>query len=586
MRELDFDTKSPVLLVRSKIMLTVLRRKIREALAAAGVSDLSVADNLESPKRAGHGHLAMPVFALAKAQKQPPPKIAQDLAAKLMGLKSADFAKVEAVQGFVNFHFKSRVVQDLLMSEARAKGERLGAGDIGRGRKMVIDYSSPNVAKFMHVGHLRATVIGQAIVNLALNQGYEVTRLNHLGDWGVQFGKLAWAYLNWGREYDFASQPLQSLFDLYVRFHTAEETDEKLAKAGAEMFRRLEDGDPEVTAVWRKVVDISLQEYARLWKMLGVQHDLVRGESFYNDRLKPVEKLLEDKGLLVESEGAMVVRLDDEGMPPCLIRKQDGASLYATRDLASALYRHDELKADLNLYVVGADQTLHFRQIFAVLKKMGYGWVDGCHHIAFGMYRFKDIGKMSSRKGKVVALEDVLSKAIEMVRKIIAEKNPSLAGAEKVAEQVGVGAIVFNDLMNDRVKNVEFDWDKILDFEGDSGPYVQYCHVRCTSLIRKFGREAKLEMPAELESAEEQELIRHLLAFPDTAATAFDNFKPHIVATYLLDTCRLFSQFYTKHRILGEAADIESSRMALVAATRQILGRGLALLNIEAPEAM
>ncbi len=567
-------------------MLTVLKSKVADALQAVEVDPESIMNSIEVPKRSGHGHLAMPVFALAKQLKKPPPVLASELAVKLAKLQRAGFKKIEPVNGFVNFHFETKLVQDLLMSTIRAKGDAIGGSELGAGRTMVIDYSSPNVAKPMHIGHLRATVIGQAIVNLARNQGFKVVGLNHLGDWGVQFGNLAWAFENWEKDYDFESDPFGSLYKLYVRFHTEAESNEQLQKVGAETFRRLEDGDPVVTKIWKMVVEISLKEYSRMWALLGVKHDLVRGESFYNDRLKPVEQLLEKRGLLIESDGAMVVRLDDENMTPCLIRKTDGASLYATRDLASALYRHEELHADLSLYVVGAEQTLHFRQVFSVLKKLGYEWATGSHHISFGMYRFKDIGKMSSRTGNVILLEEVLTKAIEMVKVIIAKKNPSLQNANQVADQVGVGAIIFNDLMNDRVKNVEFDWEKVLDFEGDSGPYVQYCHVRCSSLIRKFGKAVQFEMPGELDHPEEQDLVRLLLAFPDVTKSAFEGFKPHLVATYLLDLCRLFSQFYTKHRILGEDAKIEASRMALVAAVQLVLGRGLALLNIQTPEAM
>ncbi|MGE0764200.1 MAG: arginine--tRNA ligase [Bdellovibrionales bacterium] len=567
-------------------MLTELKAKVGTALQGAGHDSKALLPLLEAPKRPGQGHLALPIFALAKSQGQPPPLFAANLAKTLNDKNTdMDLAKVEAIQGFVNFHFTPRFVQNILMKAVHGAAP-LGSSVRGQGKTMVIDFSSPNVAKPMHVGHLRATVIGQAIVNLAQSQGYKVVGLNHLGDWGVQFGNLAWAYQNWGKEYPFDEKPFESLYQLYVRFHQAAETDSALAKVGAETFRRLEDGDPQITKIWRMVVDISLKEYARLWKMLGVKHDLVRGESFYNDRLKGVEQLLEKKGLLVESDGAMVVRLDDEGMAPCLIRKTDGASLYATRDLASAIYRHDELRADLNLYVVGAEQTLHFRQVFSVLKRLGYNWADGCHHISFGMYRFKDIGKMSSRSGNVIFLEDVLSKAVDMVREVIAQKNPDLPNRDLIAEQVGVGAVIFNDLMNDRVKNVEFDWAKILDFEGDSGPYVQYCYVRCNSVIKKAGRTTAHAMSAELTSLEEQELIRHLLNFPHVVATAFDHFKPHVVATYLLDICRLFGQFYTKHRILGEPEDVLNSRLALVEAVQKTIRRGLEILNIQAPEAM
>ncbi len=568
-------------------MLGTLKSQVVDLLKISGIDFPGLPGPIEAPKRPGHGHLALPVFVLAKEKKKAPPLVAQELAAQLAS-RASEFGidKVEALAGFVNFHFSPRVVQDLLVETLKSEAGRFAFSSRGAGKTMVIDFSSPNVAKPMHVGHLRATVIGQSIVNLAKSQGYKVIGLNHLGDWGVQFGNLAWAYQNWGSEYPFVEKPFESLFQLYVRFHQAAETDADLARKGAETFVKLENGDPEITKIWKMVVEISLKEYSKLWGLLGVQHDLVRGESFYNDRLRDVEQRLEDKGLLVESDGAMVVRLDDEGMAPCLIRKTDGASLYATRDLASAIYRREDLKADLNLYVVGAEQTLHFRQVFSVLKRLGYSWWETCHHVSFGMYRFKDIGKMSSRKGNVILLDDVLSKAISMVKEIIEQKNPSLQDKEKVAEQVGVGAIIFNDLMNDRVKNVDFDWERILDFEGDSGPYVQYCAVRCQSLIKKYNRPIATKMKVDLTTLEESELIRSMLSFSDTVSTAFDHFKPHLVATHLLEICRLFNHFYSKHRILGEEEGLVESRMVLVAATQQVLSQGLGLLNIQVPEAM
>lgn len=540
---------------------------------------------LESPRAGGHGHVAMPVFAWAKEFKKAPPVLAQELAAQMCTSKPKGLQSIDAISGFVNFTFEPCFVQDMLVSDILGHRGQVGFTSIGAGKKMLIDYSSPNVAKPMHVGHLRATVIGQAIVNLAKTQGYDVIGLNHLGDWGVQFGKLAWAFMNWGKEYPFEERPFESLYNLYVRFHEEAEKNPEMEAEGSKVFKRLEDGDPQVQALWQKFVDISLKDYQRIWDRLHVKHELVRGESFYNDRLKPVENELEQRGLLEESEGAMVVRLDDADMPPCLIRKSDGASLYATRDLASALYRMNEIKADLNLYVVGVDQTLHFRQVFKVLEKMGYPWVGACHHIAFGMYRFKD-ARISTRKGTAIFLEDVLNKANELVREVIKEKNPDLKNPEKVAEQVGVGAIIFNDLMNDRVKNVDFDWDRALDFEGDSGPYVQYTGVRCLSLMRKYGKPVSGKLPVALETAEEKELLRCLLAYQDTLKNAFENFKPHFVAGYLIDVCHRFSSFYNKCRIIGEPPEIEASRMTLVQMVHAIIEEGLKVLSIELPEAM
>ncbi|MDZ4081579.1 MAG: arginine--tRNA ligase, partial [Bdellovibrionales bacterium] len=453
--------------------------------------------------------------------------------------------RVQPAGGYVNLTFKNDIFQARLFKAIQDDGAKLGYSSSGTGKRIVIDYSSPNVAKPMHVGTLRATVIGQAIRNIAETQGYEVVGLNHLGDWGVQFGKLAWAYRKWGHEYDFKGAPFQSLFDLYVRFHDEATKDPALDAEGSLVFKQLEQGDKEIEKIWKMFVDITLVEDQKLWDLLGVKHDLVRGESFYNDRLKSVEDLLEKRGLLTASEGAMVVHLGDD-MPPCLIRKSDGASLYATRDLASAIYRKNELNADLCLYVVGVDQTLHFKQVFKVLEMAGFDWASDCHHISFGLYRFKDGVKMSTRKGNVIFLEDILKQAIERTAEVIAVKNPGLSSEEraKIAQDVGVGAVIFGDLVFDRVKNVEFDWDRILSFEGDSGPYVQYMHVRCQSLLRKFGRTPNLSSVAPLVEKDERELIRLLMSYDEILEASFRGFKPNILAQYLLEVCGVFSRFY------------------------------------------
>lgn len=569
-------------------MLHSVRIKAAQLLSPlVGTAPEILAEQFEIPKALDHGHLALPVFFLAKQMKKAPPLIAKEMVHAAELQKDADIEKLQPVGGYINIHFNNRYLQEELKKALLDQTEPFGTSQVGKGKKIIIEFSSPNVAKPMHVGHLRATVIGQALYNLACSQGYEVIGLNHLGDWGVQFGKLAWAYQQWGHEYDFVNDAFESLYALYVRFHNEAEKNPDIEKQGALTFRRLEEGDPEIRKLWRLFIDISLADYDRLWKMMGVRHDLVRGESFYSDRLKQTEKLIEEKGLLEESEGALVVRLDDEGMPPCIIRKSDGASLYATRDIASAIYRAEELRADENLYVVGMEQSLHFQQIIKVLDKMGYSWAKNFSHVGFGLYRFRD-GKISSRTGNVIRLEDILTKSIEMVRDIIEEKNPELKDKETVARQVGVGAIIFNDLVNDRVKNVEFDWDKVTDFEGDSGPYVQYNVVRCKSLLRKLTAEmTSPEFPVVLSSEEERELLRRLMNYPSTVRMAFKNFKPHILATYLLDVCRSFGHFYHKHRILNlEDARLQQSRVALVYCTLQVLEKGLAHLNIECPAEM
>ncbi len=570
-------------MLKIEIMLTRLKQEICEPLAVAlGMTTAEVFSALESPKQLEHGELAMPVFSLAKTLRKAPPVIAKEMAIQLSG-KIPYVDHIEAVGGYLNFKFQRIFLQNLL--EQSTRGGCIPQGTDGKGQKLVIDYSSPNIAKPMSIGHLRATVIGQSIRNLAVTQGYDVIGINHLGDWGVQFGKLAWAYQNWGKEYDFNQKPFESLYQMYVRFHDEAEKNPELDKFGGAYFKRLEAGDEEIKKIWKLFIEVSLKEYERIYGMLGVKFDLIQGEAFYNDHLPPTIEKLRKAGILEESQGAQVVFLNEKD-PPCIIVKSDGTSLYATRDIASAIYRHDVLKGDKILYVVGVDQSLHFQQVFGVLKKMGLEWADNCHHVAFGMYRFKDEGKMSTRRGRVIFMDDVLERAIEIVRKIIDEKNPAMADKEQVAVQVGVGAIIFNDLMNDRVKNVDFDWEKALDFEGDSGPYVQYCQVRCNSLIKKYGEEIQRQFVVELTSAEEKELIKTLLSYDEVLKIAFKAFRPNGVAQYLLDLCRAFNHFYQKHRILDGEKDLKASRMLLIQITRDVIRDGLKVLGIASPEAM
>lgn len=568
-------------------MLTVVKHILADHLSQViPLEPEEIISKLESPKNSEHGHLAFPTFVLAKALKKPPPVIAQDLADQLQKIKHESLDSINPVSGFLNFKFKTQFLQKNII-EGVLENKNLGKSHRGAGKKVVIDFSSPNVAKPMSIGHLRATVIGQAICNLSRSQGYEVVGLNHLGDWGTQFGKLAWAYEEWGQEYDFENDGFESLYALYVRFHEEAEKRPEINMCGAGAFKKLEAGDEGVTKLWKWFVEISLKEYSKMWGLLGVEHELVKGESYYNEMLKPTENLLEEKGLLVENQGAMVVEMEDPKIPPCLIRKSDGASLYATRDIASAIYRVEELGADLSLYVVGMEQTLHFRQVFEVLKKMDFSWWKNCHHISFGMYTFKEMGRMSSRKGQIIRLDEVVTKAINLVRETIEKKNPDLTHKDEVAQQVGVGAIIFNDLVNDRVKNVDFNWEQVLDFEGNSGPYVQYCNVRCESLLRKSGLNIDtILFDVELATQEESELMWELLAFENVLENAFDNFKPHLVATYLLDLCRCFSTFYGKHKVLQSEPGILESRMALVKATQTIIQEGLKILNISAPKEM
>jgi arginyl-tRNA synthetase len=551
-----------------------------------------LADALETPKQISNGQLALPVFVWAKTLRIGPPQITSHLAKlwETQGLPP-HVKKVVAAGGYLNIFLTEAFSQNFLLTETRPDVANVGFSTKGAGRRVILDYSSPNVAKRMSIGHLRSTVIGRALRNLALSQGYEVVGLNYLGDWGVQFGKLAWAIDQWGGP-DWMTDPradgrsaLEYLQELYVRFHDEVEKDASLEARGAEYFKRLEGGDAHVAMLWTKILDISMTEYQKMYTRLGVSFDKFLGESFFNDKMEAAIQRIETAGLLQTSEGAEVVFLEED-MPPCLIRKSDGTSLYATRDITSAIYRAEDLKGDLLLYVVGVDQTLHFNQVFAVLTKMGFGWAKNCHHISFGMYRFKDLGKMSTRKGRVVLMQDVIDRSVELVKERMVEKNPELPNIDKLAEQVGIGAVIFNDLVNDRVKNIDFDWERAVSFDGDSGPYVQYAHVRCLSILRKAGSRPGSTFKTDLASLEEQALVRELLRYEEVLTMAFDNFKPSQLAQYLLDVCSAFNQFYQKHRILGEPAEVEESRLVLVRSTARVLAAGLAVLGIPAPEQM
>ena len=566
-------------------MISKAKRDLSKLLSIECQADASeIFEFLEIPKLYEHGHLALPLFILSKKLKKNPIQWCQELA-EIFSKKSLDFIfQVKPVGGFLNFTLTAKYLSDLLFTELQ--NSNYYRSKKGSGQTIVIDYSSPNVAKPMHIGHMRATIVGQAIRNLAETQSYNVIGVNHIGDWGTQFGKLCWAYMQWGQEYDFTFNPMDSLLKLYVRFHEEAEKNPQLEIEGAALFKRLEEGDSKIISIWKMIIDYSMFDFNRLYKMMNINHDIVLGESFYNDKMNDVIARLENHKILQNSEGAQVVFFDEkDNMPPCLIKKSDGASIYATRDLAAAIYRREVQKADQILYVVGVEQILHFKQVFGVLKKLGYEWAQQCHHIVFGRYRFKD-GKMSSRSGKVIFMEDVLNQAVELVGRMVEEKNPELENKNAIIQQIAVGAVFFNDLMTDRVKDVEFDWDRIVSTEGDSGPYVQYTAVRCKSILRKHNGVIVNMPPLLMQTLEEQKLIFSLLRFPEVLEAAFRQFKPNILAQYLLELCAHFSQFYHHCRIMGVEVEVQNSRLCLVAATEKILGQGLKILNIESPEAM
>jgi arginyl-tRNA synthetase len=562
--------------------------KITNALAGLGVEDFSlekVSGMLETPPNPAMGDIAFPCFQLAKALRKAPPVIAAELAAAIQG---APLKEVQVAGPYINLFLDQNRVGSAIISAVLAQGSAYGSSQAGQGRNVLIDLSSPNIAKPFSMGHLRSTCIGNAIANLAKKQGYRPVRINHIGDWGTQFGKLIVAYQKWGNEEKVKAEPIKELLKLYVQFHDEAANDPSLEDQGREWFKKLEDGDTQAQHLWQWFREESLKEFMKIYDLMDIQFDSTNGEAFYNDKMNRIVAMLEERNLLTESEGALVVMLDEYDLPPCLIKKSDGATLYATRDLAAALYRHETYDFAKAVYVVGGEQRLHFQQLFKVLQKMGFDWAQNMHHIPFGMM-LKDGKKMSTRKGKVVLLEEVLAQAINDVKKVIEEKNPSLANKDEVARQVGVGAVVFHDLKNYRLNDINFSWEEMLTFEGETGPYVQYTHARACSLLRKGGyqQNAAVQLAdGALESKEAWAVITALSQFPETIERAAAQFDPSLVGKYVIDLAQLFNKFYANIRILAEEEDVKQTRLQLVAAVVTVLKEGLRVLGLKAPEEM
>ncbi|KEK25072.1 arginine--tRNA ligase [Bacillus gaemokensis] len=554
-------------------------KSLSETLSAE-LSLEQIIDFIETPKQDEFGDAAFPCFMLAKQYKKAPAVIAKEIAEKL---DDPFFTKVEAVGPYVNVFFNRHIVSDDVLKTILAAKEEYGQGHFGQEKTVVIDYSSPNIAKPFSMGHLRSTMIGNSLKHIAEKCGYEVVGINYIGDWGTQFGKLITAYKKWGNEELVKEDPIRELFKLYVQFHEEVKENPELEEEGRAWFKKLEDDDEEAVFLWNWFRHESLKEFSRIYELLGVEFTNFQGEAFYNERMDDFVEILEEKGLLEESDGAQVVNLEKEDMPPCLIKKSDGATLYATRDLTAALYRQNTYEFDKALYVVGAEQSLHFTQFFTVLKKLGYDWVDGMAHVPFGLI-LKDGKKMSTRKGKVVLLEEVLEEAITLAKQNIEEKNPDLKQKEEVAKQVGVGAIIFHDLKNERMHNIEFSLEKMLKFEGETGPYVQYTHARACSILRKENAEFETET-FELSDDHSWSTVKLLNRFPQVIETAFVRNEPSHIAKYLLDVAQAFNKYYGNVRILEENEEKES-RLALVYAVTIVLREGLRLLGMGAPEEM
>jgi len=554
---------------------------------------------IEIPPDLKMGDYAFPCYNLAKALKSPPNTIAAELSKTLHTIinenpPESPFSKgglreiteIKAIGPYVNFFVNKTIFTEMVLKKINAEQNCYGSENIGSGKTVVIDYSSPNIAKHLAVHHLRSALIGSAICNIYKTLGYRCIGINHLGDWGTQFGQLIVAYKKWGNENAHKSYTVTDLNNLYVKFHQEAEKNAALEDEAREWFKKLEAGNSEAKALWQRFKDISLKEFQKIYDMLGIHFDAFIGESFYNTMVEDTVTRIKEKGLTRISEQALIVDLEPYTMPPCLLRKKDDATLYATRDIAAAEYRKKTYSFDKMIYVVGSEQKLHFKQVFKVLELMGYDWANHCVHVDFGLMKFKD-GKMSTRKGKVVLLEDLLMEAVERIKKIIEEKNPSLENKEVVANDVGIGAVIFADLSTKRNKDVVFDWDEALNFEGETGPYVQYTHARLCSILRKYGRPVTMDIRFELLNEDEAIiLIKNLWLFPSIILKAAELYEPSFISNYLIDVCGNLNRFYNAHRVLSDDEELTMARILLVYATRQVIKNGLKILGIKTPEEM
>ena len=536
---------------------------------------------LEQPKSSDLGDIAFPAFSLAKVERKAPQAIAADIAEKI---DQSAFEKVVATGPYVNFFLDKSKISDQVIKSVIEAGADYGQQDEGHGQNITIDLSSPNIAKPFSVGHLRSTVIGDALSNIFRKMGYNTIKINHLGDWGKQFGLLMVAYKKWGSKEAVEANPIDELLKLYVRINAEIENDPELDEEGRKWFKKLEDRDPEATELWQWFRDESLVEFNRIYKLLGVEFDSLNGEAFYNDKMDEGVQILEDKGLLKESKGASIVELDDVNLPPAMIKKSDGATLYITRDIATAIYRARTYNFVKNIYAVGQEQSNHFRQLKAVLKKMGFDWSDDMVHVDFGLVT-KNRQKLSTRKGNIILLEPTLQEAISRAKAQIEEKNPELENKEEVAHAVGVGAVKFYDLKTDRRNGYDFDLEAMVSFEGETGPYVQYAYARIQSILRKADFKPETTGNYSLNDAESWEIIKLLQDFSRVVKRAAENYDPSLIAKYAINLAQAFNKYYAHTRILDESPERES-RLALSYSTAVVLKEALRLLGVDAPEKM
>lgn len=562
--------------------------KYEAASLIAKAADMDINDIvnfMEIPAKPEMGDYAFPCFRLAKTMRKAPNMIAADICSKIEENKI--FSKIEPVAAYINFFTDKSVYAAEVMESIAKTGENYGTSEEGKGKTIVIDYSSPNIAKPFHVGHLRSTVIGSALYKIFEKMGYECVGVNHLGDWGTQFGKLIEAYKLWGSKEEVEEKGISELTRIYVKFHEEAEKDPSLDDRARAWFVKMQDGDKEAITLWKWFYDISIKEFERVYEKLGVKFDHYTGESFYNDKMAAIVDELKEKKLLTESNGAMIVDLEDAKMPPCLIIRTDGGTLYATRDITAAIYRKNTYDFDKCIYVTAIDQNLHFAQWFKVIEKMGYDWSKDLVHVPFGLVSLED-GKLSTRKGKVVLMEDLLDEAVKKTMGIINDKNPDLLDKEEVAKEVGIGAVIFDDLYNGRIKDIVFSWDRMLNFDGETGPYVQYTHARACSVLKKAGY-VKGTAPIDysvLTDDASVDVCKTLANYSAKIKEAASRYEPSVIARYLVDLSQAFNKFYHDNVILTDDENVRNARLAVVDAVRLVIKSGLEILGIKSPERM
>lgn len=539
---------------------------------------------IEVPPNKEMGDFAFPCFKLAKVFRKAPNMIAEELSSKIE--PKGVISKVTPLGGYINFFVNKSQLAETVIKDVLTKKEKYGHSDLGKDKTIVIDFSSPNIAKPFHIGHIRTTVIGNALYKIYDSQGYNTVRINHLGDYGTQFGKLIVAFKLWGNKEAVEANPIPELLKLYIQFHDEAEKHPEMEDEARAWFTKLENGDKEAKELWQWFRDESLKEFARVYDLLDIEFDSYNGESFYSDKMDRVIDIIKEKGLLKESQGTNIVDLEEYNMPPALITKNDGSTLYMTRDLAAALYRKENYDFEKCIYVVGSQQSLHFQQLFKVLELVGFEWAKDMVHVPFGMVALEE-GTMSTRKGRVVFLEDVLKQAIEKTKETMLAKNPNALNVDEIAKQVGVGAVVFQELSNSRIKDYTFSWSRTLSFEGETGPYVQYTHARCCAVLRKAEEEVTTDINYELlNDVDSAEVLKVIASFNKAILNSMRKNEPHIITRFVLDLAQAFNKFYHDNSILVEDAELRKARLALVGATRQALENGLKLLGMQAPERM